>query len=106
MHQNRVDRNPVEPGGKRGIAPERADLPEELEKHLLCQVFRLRHVSKHAQAKTVDVPAMSFVKALKSRSVALLCAGNCLAFVPFSCGWLCVCRFHICSPLASYKFIT
>ena len=72
----------MQPGRERRVAAERADLPEELEKDLLRQVFRFGNVLEHAQAEAVDVLAMSLVEALKGRAIAVLRANNCFALIP------------------------
>ena len=50
LHQHDIDGQPVQPGGKGRVAPERRNLPVQLKKCLLGQIFSLRNVAHHAQA--------------------------------------------------------
>ena len=60
----------MQPGRKRRLAAEGADLAEELQERFLHQVFRVRRVTHHAQAQGVDAAAVEFVQKLKRRSVS------------------------------------
>src|SRR4051812_46210435 len=59
VHQHRVDRNPVQPGGKRRITTESGELAENLQKRVLRQIFSFGCVVGHAQADRIN---SSFVR--------------------------------------------
>jgi len=49
MHQHYIDRQSVQPGGKRGVAAERGNLAVQLKKCFLGQILGLCHIPHHAQ---------------------------------------------------------
>lgn len=70
VHQDMIDRHPMQPGRKGRFAAKTADLAEKLNEDFLCQIFRLGRVGQHAQAQTVDAPVMALVKRFESLDVS------------------------------------
>jgi hypothetical protein len=70
VHQDLVDRHPVEPCGEGRLAPEHSYLVEELQEHVLRHVFGLGRVAHHAEREGVDAPVVAAVKLLESFAVA------------------------------------
>jgi hypothetical protein len=54
MHQDRVDRDTVQPGRKRGSSPKAGELAERQDERILRKVFRLGDIVGHAQTYGVD----------------------------------------------------
>jgi len=61
----------VQPGGKGGLATKASYFSKELNEDFLGEVFCLRNVAGHSQAKRVDPAIMSLVKLLEGHHVAL-----------------------------------
>ena len=71
VHQDLVDRQAVQPGGEGGLATEASNFSKELNEDLLGEVFCLRDVLRHAQAKRVDATIVALVNLLERLHVAL-----------------------------------
>src|SRR5258706_13600914 len=69
MHQNLVDRQPVQPRRKRRIAAKTADLAKKLDKNFLREVFGLGLAAGHPQAEAVSAAVIPLVDQLKSREI-------------------------------------
>src|SRR5882724_13171046 len=85
----------MKPGGKGRLTPKTTDFSKELDKDLLGEVFSLRDISRHSQAKRIDPPIMSLVKLLKGSHVSLssaLCQSvvGGLWCLGFGCGHVCL----------------
>src|SRR5260370_35908622 len=70
----------MEPGRKGRLAAEGPNLPEELQKSFLHQVFRIGWVINHAQAQGIDAAAMQAVQKFESCSISGLGQTNGLRF--------------------------
>ena len=71
VHQDLVDGQPVQPGGKGRLTTKASNFSKELDEDFLCQVFGFRDVAGHSQAEGVNPAIMPLVKLLKSGHVAL-----------------------------------
>src|SRR6266481_571785 len=73
MHENHAYGDSVKPGGKSRFAAKSPDLPIELEKGFLRQIFGLGHVVfHHTQAKAKYPPPVFIVEKSEGLLVALL----------------------------------
>jgi hypothetical protein len=79
-HQDNVNGHPVQPGRESRFAAERADFAEQLQERFLHQIFRVRWVIYHAQAKGVDAAAVESIQKLKSLRISGLCQTNGFGF--------------------------
>src|SRR4030095_17263638 len=59
MHQDLIDGQPVQPGGKGRFTTKASNFSKELNEDLLCKVFRLRDISGHPHAESGNPPGMS-----------------------------------------------
>ena len=71
VHQDLVDGQPVQPGGKSGLTSKTSNFSKELDEDLLCKVFRLRDVTGHSQAERVNPAIMTLVKLLEGSHITL-----------------------------------
>jgi hypothetical protein len=71
VHQDLVDGQPVQPGGKSGLTSKTSNFSKELDEDLLCKVFRLRDVTGHSQAQRVNPAIMTLVKLLEGSHITL-----------------------------------
>jgi hypothetical protein len=71
-HEGKVDREPVQPGGKFCFAAKCVNLAEEEQKSFLSQVFGFAVIFKYPQADGEDKPAVSAIELLERRGIALL----------------------------------
>src|ERR1700730_5810244 len=51
VHQDLIDSQPVQPGGKGRFATKASDFSKELNEDLLCKVFSLRDIAGHSQTE-------------------------------------------------------
>ena len=58
LHEDDIDGEAVEPGGKGGVAAEGGDFAVELEEGFLGEIFGLGAVADHAQAEGIDAALM------------------------------------------------
>lgn len=91
VHQDLIDRQPVQPGGERRFTAKAANFSKELNEDFLSEVFSLRDVAGHPQTERINATIMPLVKFLKRRHVAMssfLCQlVVCLWFrLDFGCG--------------------
>src|SRR6266851_4869967 len=113
MHQNLIDRQPVQPGGKGRLTSKASNFSKELYEDLLGEVLSLRDISSHPQAQGINPAVVPLVKVLegihitfcgllRQRVIGWLCPG-------FGCGHVSICSrqrqrergYHdplICSP--------
>ena len=71
VHQDLVDGQPVQPGGKGRLTTKASNFSKELNEDLLCKVFSLRDVTGHSQTERVNPAVMPLVKLLKGCHIAL-----------------------------------
>ena len=71
VHQDLIDGQPVQPGGKGRFTTKASNFSKELNEDLLCQVFSLRNVAGHSQTERVNPTIVSLVKLLKGCHIAL-----------------------------------
>src|SRR5205085_11082429 len=71
MHQDLVDRHPVQPCGERRITAKAADLAIKLDENILRQIFGLGRVLQHPQADRVNAAMMPPVDLLESGHIAV-----------------------------------
>src|SRR5436190_5486954 len=50
VHENLIDREPMEPGSKSGLAPKTPNLSKELDENLLSKIFSFRNTPRHSKA--------------------------------------------------------
>ena len=66
VHENDVDRETMQPGGKRGVAAKGCDFAIELEKGVLGKILGLLNISGHAETEGVDTPFMQAVQSFEA----------------------------------------
>jgi len=71
VHQDLVDGQPVQPGGKGRLTTKASNFSKELNEDFLSEVLSLRDVAGHSQTERIDPAIMTLVKLLKGRHVAL-----------------------------------
>ena len=71
VHQDLIDGQPVQPGGKGRLTTKASNFSKELNEDFLCEVFSLRDIAGHSQTERVNPAIMSLVKLLEGRHVAL-----------------------------------
>jgi hypothetical protein len=71
VHQDLIDGQPVQPGGKGRFPTEASNFSKELDEDFLCEVFCLRDVAGHPQTERVNPAIMPLVKLLKGSHIAL-----------------------------------
>ena len=59
----------MQPGSKCRFPAKAANLPKQLDKNFLREIFGLDHVSGHAQAERIYAPVMPLVKLLEGLHV-------------------------------------
>jgi hypothetical protein len=113
MHQDLIDGQPVQPGGKGRLPTKASDFSKELNEDFLREVFCLRDVAGHSQTERVNPAIMPLIKLLKGHHVALsrLLSESVIGFVlrlGFGCGHVFVLGqayeeylFSTCSPRVS-----
>lgn len=69
MHLHLVDHDAVEPRVERSLAAEAADPPQDRDERVVCQVFCVGKVSRHAQRYGVDDPAVTTVNLPESQRI-------------------------------------
>jgi hypothetical protein len=72
LHEDEVDGEAMQPGGKGGLSAEAADLAEEVQERLLGHVFGLGDVAEHAQAEGVDAALVQRVQPGEGLGVTVL----------------------------------
>jgi hypothetical protein len=60
----------MQPRRERRLPPKRGNLAKELQKSFLREIFRVRGVIDHPEAKGINAAAMEPVQELKSRGIA------------------------------------
>lgn len=73
VHQDLVDRQTMQPSGKRRLTAKAADLSEELNKDFLREVFGFGSVRRHAKAQRIDAPVVTLIQLLERLHVAIGC---------------------------------
>src|SRR5258705_153013 len=63
VHEHRIHRDPIQPGGKSGFAAEIADLAEYLEKCILGEVFRFADIARHPKTQSINFGLVSLKQA-------------------------------------------
>jgi len=71
MHQDLIDGQPVQPGGKGRFPTKASNFSKELDEDFLCEVFCFRDVAGHSQTQRINPAIMSLVKLLEGHHVAL-----------------------------------
>ena len=71
VHQDLIDGQPVQPGGKGRLTTKASNFSKELDEDFLCKVFSLRDVAGHSQAQRVNPAIMPLVKLLEGGHIAL-----------------------------------
>jgi hypothetical protein len=71
VHQDLIDGQPVQPGGKGRLPTEASNFSKELDEDFLREVFCLRDVAGHPQTERVNPAIMPLVKLLKGSHIAL-----------------------------------
>ena len=71
VHQDLVDGQPVQPGGKGRFTTKAPNFSKELNEDFLSEVLSLRDVAGHSQTERIDPAIVTLVKLLKGRHVAL-----------------------------------
>ena len=79
-HQDDIDGQAVQPSGERRLRAKGVNLAEHLQEGLLRQILREGRVSRHAQANSVDAPAVFRVEMLEGGCVPGLCEPNDFQF--------------------------
>lgn len=114
MHQDLVDGQPVQPGGKSRLTTKATNFSKELDEDFLRKVFGLRDVTGHSQTERINSAIMPLVKLLEGPHVALsrFLSQRVICFLlrlDFGCGHVFVLAqatksipsFSACSPRAS-----
>ena len=71
MHQDLIDSQPVQPGGKSRLTTKASNFSKELNEDFLCEVLSLRDIAGHPQAERINPAVVPLVKLLKGSHVAL-----------------------------------
>jgi len=71
VHQDLIDGQPVQPGGKGRLPTKATNFSKELDEDFLCEVFCFRDVAGHSQTQRINPAIMSLVKLLEGHHVAL-----------------------------------
>ena len=71
VHQDLIDGQPVQPGGKSRLTTKASNFSKELNEDFLSEVFSLRDVAGHSQAERVNPAIVPLVELLEGRHVAL-----------------------------------
>lgn len=71
VHQDLVDGQPVQPGGKGRFTTKASNFSKELNEDFLSEVLSLRDVAGHSQTERIDPAIMTLIKLLKGRHVTL-----------------------------------
>ncbi len=71
VHQDLIDGQPVQPGGKSRLTTKAPNFSKELDEDFLSEVFCLRDVAGHSQAERVNPAIVSLVQQLEGRHVGL-----------------------------------
>jgi hypothetical protein len=71
VHQHLVDRHTVQPCREGRVTSEAADLPVQLYKYVLCQVFGLMRVLEHSQTDRINPAVMPLIDLFESCHVTL-----------------------------------
>ncbi len=74
MHQNRIDRDAMEPGGECRVTSKRDQLAEHLQKRILSKILGFRDVVGHAQADGINPRLVRVKNGGKRIGIALLSA--------------------------------
>jgi hypothetical protein len=70
----------VQPRRECRLTPEGPDLAEELQKCFLHQIFRVRGISDHPKAQSVNAATVELVKMLEGQGVSGLRQADSLGF--------------------------
>jgi len=71
VHQDLVDSQSVQPGGKGRLTTKASYFSKELYEDFLSEVFGLRNVAGHSQTQRINPAIMPLVKLLEGRHIAL-----------------------------------
>ena len=71
VHQDLIDGQPVQPGGKSRLTTKASNFSKELDEDFLSKVFGLRDIAGHSQAERVNPAIVPLVKLLKGCHIAL-----------------------------------
>ena len=71
VHQDLVNRQSVQPGGKGRLTTKASNFSKELNEDFLSEIFGLRDIAGHSQAERVNPAIMPLVKLLEGSHVAL-----------------------------------